>query len=635
MMKQIPAFFLYLLFGLLSISANAQVKFTVSFSPDRIGREDMTTISFSVENGRDIQRIQPASLGEFILVSGPNESSGTNIVNGNYTQFYSIEYIVKPKRTGNITLQPATAIVDGKTYTSNAAVLKVVNEAHLNQPGNSGLNNPFNPFSIFDDPVQEASYGDNTIKNGENPVDKIKKNLFVKLETDRTSCYVGEPIIASYKLYTRLKSESIMSKNPSFNGFSVIDLGQQGSLQPQIGRLNGREYNLYTIRKVQLYPLQPGNLELETAEVENTVEFMRLDKTRRQPVSPDDLFADPNAQGLETHKLALQSNPLTILVKPLPDAGKPDNFKGAVGQFTLEAKLVADHFSTDETGGLVLSLSGKGNLQLVTAPEISWPAGMDGFEPKVTDDLDKTSIPVSGRKLIEYAFTVSKAGNYTIPPIRFSYFDPREAKYRTAETSPLSFTVTPGTGKPKTVLTSNTGSSDDSFLNRFFKNRLRVVSVVAILILIGLIIWLKRDRKKEEQVQEEIAEVLAKEKENEFAAQQSIMEMRDPLTASEAKLNSSTGNEFFLALNQDLKNYLAAKLQIQAEELNRKNITEQLDKKGISNETSLQLQKLIDELEWQLYTPFSENEKRVEWFDRTRGMIQLLETYKGEKTMDN
>ena len=628
MMKLKFTFFVCLLLILLSMKTEAQVKFTAAFSPDRIGRDDVTSLSFSVENAQDIQRIIPPSLSEFIIVGGPNQSNGTNVINGDYKQFYSIEYIIKPRGAGTFTVNSATAIADGKSYTSNRATLKVVKAAHLNRPGSTSSTSQFNPFSLFDEPPQEASYGDNTIKNGENAVDKIKKNLFVKLETDRTSCYVGEPIIASYKLYTRLKSESIMSKNPSFNGFSVIDLGQQGNLQPQIGKLNGREYNVYTIRKVQLYPLRPGNLELETAEVDNTVQFMKVDNIKGRPNSPDDMFSGLGGEGIESHKLAIQSNPLTILVRPLPDAGKPEDFKGAVGDFTLKAGLSASTFSTDESGTLILALGGKGNLQLITAPEISWPAEIDGYDPKLTDDLDKSTVPVSGRKLIEYPFTVSKAGDYTLPSIRFSYFDPGEERYITLETKPLSFTVTPGAGKPKAVLTGNPQPAEQSMLNRFFKNRLRVVSVVAALILIGLIVWLKWDRKKQKQVDAEIEEVTKQVKEAELAEEQSMMEMRDPLAVSETKLNSNNGNEFFIALNQDLKNYIASKLKIPAEELNRKNITEQIDKKGISNETSLQLQKLIDELDWQLYTPFSENEKRVEMFERTREMIQLLETYK-------
>jgi len=626
MMKLRSPLFYFLLMTVLSLQTKGQLKLTAEFSPDRIGKDDVTYLSFNVENAKEIQRLVPPPLTDFIILSGPNEQSGTSVVNGTYTRFYGIQYVVKPRRTGTITLAPAQALADDRPITSNAAVLKVEKASKLAQQQGT---NAFNPFSIFDDPKPEPSYNDNVLKKGEDPTEKIKKNIIVRLETDRNTCYVGEPIVAGYKLYTRLKSESSMIKNPSFNGFSVIDLGQQENLQPRIGKLNGRDYNVYTIRKVQLYPLQPGKLELETAEVENTVHFIRGDQPNRQQAFPEDLFGDMDGLGLdprvyEDHKATLQSNPLSILVKPLPEAGKPADFKGAVGQFTLDARIEKDQFSTDDAGKLKLIISGQGNLQLITAPEISWPPGIDGFDPKPTDDLDKSSVPVSGQKKIEYAFTANAPGKYQLPPVRFAYFDPKSEKYKVLETAGISFTVVPGTGKPRISAAEKTDASKDSMLNRFFRSRLRVVSAVALLIIIGLIIWLKRDRKKETAMKAESATGL-----NEILQTTlPVPEITDPLHQSAALLERESSPGFFAALNKELKQYLATKLAVPAEELSRKAISEQLDKNGINNSTSLQLQQLMDELEWQLYTPVSENEKKKEMFERTREMIAMLETDK-------
>jgi len=620
--RSIRIILLFLL--LLSLQTKGQLRLTAEFSPDRIGKDDVSYLTFSVENANEIQRLVPPSLADFIVVSGPNVQSGTSVVNGAYSQFYSIQYVVKPRRTGTFAIAPAQALADGKALTSNTAVLKVEKASKLaqQQGGNS-----FNPFALFDDPKPESSYNDNVMKKGEDPVEKIKKNIIIRVESDRNTCYVGEPIVASYKLYTRLKSESSMIKNPSFNGFSVIDLGQQDNLQPRIGKLNGREYNVYTIRKVQLYPLQAGKLDLEIAEVENTVHFIRGDQANRQSAFPDDILRDIDGTGLdprafEDHKATLQSNPLSILVKPLPETGRPAGFKGAVGQFSLDARLEKDQFTTDDAGKLKLVISGQGNLQLITAPEISWPEGIEGFDPKPSDDLDKSSVPVSGKKNIEYSFTVGVPGKYQLPAMRFSYFDPKAERYKVLETAPLLFTVVPGTGKPK-ISSAESSSSHDSWLNRFFRSRIRVVSAVAILIVLGLIIWLKRDRKKEKAVNAELETVL-----NELPQKATPEEeMTDPLLWSSSRMEKEDGTGFFVALNQDLKHYLATKFALPAEEISRKAISEQLDKHGVSNATSLQLQQLMDELEWQLYTPFSENEKRRELFERTKEMIGMLETY--------
>ena len=96
--------------------------------------------------------------------------------------------------------------------------------------------------------------------------------MFLRVEVDKQSCFVGEPLVATYKLYTRLKSESNMTKNPSFNGFSVLDLQLPNDMSSTVEKYEGKEYNVYVIRKVQLYPLLAGELELGIAEIENTMQ---------------------------------------------------------------------------------------------------------------------------------------------------------------------------------------------------------------------------------------------------------------------------------------------------------------------------------------------------------------------------
>ncbi|HMD00424.1 MAG TPA: BatD family protein, partial [Ferruginibacter sp.] len=406
--------------------------------------------------------------------------------------------------------------------------------------GGNAFNAPFALVDPFANANRENSYNDYILHKGESPLEKIKNNIIVKLETDKTSCYVGEPVVATYKLYTRLKSESSLSKNPSFNGFSVIDLLAPDDVNYQPGKLNGRSYNVYTLRKAQLYPLQAGTLELEPAEVENNIHFIKAEYLNQGNDPMDGFFRDfapatVPPEGIENQKVTLQSQPLAILVKPLPEADKPANFGGAVGNFQVSASLAKNIFSTDDAGALTVVVSGTGNMQLVTAPDVKWADGIEAFEPKTSDDINKTLVPVSGRKLMEFPFTVSKAGNYTIPSVEFSYFDPKAGKYKTASSGPISFTVTQGTGKPKTVDTSTIVKNEPSALVRFFNNRLRVVSVVAILIVCGLIFWLSRERKKDS-----IAAVIAakeEERKKEEAPVEAIIEnQKNPLQDAETAL---------------------------------------------------------------------------------------------------
>lgn len=621
-----------LLFMIAGYATHAQVRFVATLTPPVIGKDEYTQLKLSVENVNEVRQLSPPDLRNFIIVSGPIQQSGMTDDNGEVKNYFAITFILKPKAAGNFTIGPARASTDAGQLTSNPVKLKVTTQNTGNSASANMFTSPFGSFDPFAEVAPRPTFNDYILRKGENPADKIKRNLFIRLETDKKTAYVGEPVVATYKLYTRLKNESDMIKNPSFNGFSVLDMKQPNDGSYHIEKFEGRDYNVNVLRQVQLYPLLTGELELGTAEIENNVEFIKAAYLNRQGANPDDMFRSfTNAgippEGIDVQKVTLQSQPMSILVKPLPDAGKPADFKGAVGKFTVEAKVEHDHFSTDDDGKFAIIVAGEGNLQMINAPEIAWPQGVDGFEPRATDDLFKGTVPVSGRKIFEFPFTVTKPGTYVIPAVSFSYFDNREAKYKTVQTKPIEIIVTKGSGKPRQVVAQTTEKRSDHFLARFFSNRLRVVSVVAVLIIIGLVVWLKRDTKKEKQALTDAA-VAASTIESEQPVTMILEEQQNPLALSEECLRRNDPALFYKQLNQELKNYLGKKLTLSHEELNRKNIAEQLDAQGISNETSKELQKLLDDIEWQLYTPLTSDEEMKTMYERANSLVQLLNTYR-------
>lgn len=616
-----------LLFLCCGFFATAQVRFSTSIAPSVIGKNEFAQLKLTVENAGEVQQIEPPVLKNFTVVSGPNQESGMSMVNGNVKKYIALSYIIKPNGIGDFIIPAATAKADGAIYKSNAVTIRVTsastgNTLQLNTP-----NNPFAGMGLFDDPMPRKANRDFILKKGEDPRDKINRNMFVTLEVDRKSCYVGEPVVATYKLYTRLKSESNITKNPSFNGFSVIDLQQPDNTNYQVEKREGREYNVYNIRKVQLYPLLPGQLELGTAEIENDVHFIKAEYANQRPDLFDGMMSDFSEamippEAMEDHKVTLQNKPVTILVKPLPEENKPAGFKGAVGHFNIETKVEKNNFTTDDGGKMAVIISGEGNLQMINAPEISWPEGIEGFDPKATDDLYKGTVPVGGRKIFEFPFTVSKPGTYVIPALSFGFFDPKQNAYRSVESKQLQFTVTLGTGKPRNN-EADEPVKEDSLLVSFFKNRLRVVSVVAVLIICGLIFWLKKDVKKEKQVAQEKKEEIA----DEEPVEKIIQAQQNPFAQAAGHLQSEDGKLFYITLNEELKNYVSKKLSIPAEELNRRSITAKMDKVGISHETAIRLYNLIDEIEFQLYTPVVDNEKRKKLYEEANEIVQLLNTY--------
>lgn len=619
---------IYCLLVFASIMSKAQVRFTASASPAKIGKDDYTELQFTVENAKEVQQILPPSLKDFIIISGPNQSSGFSSVNGAVKQYIAVSYTIKPKATGTFIIASAQAKADGINLKSNPVRVEV--SAASAGTGNRGNNSamPFAGFDPFEENRPSIVYSESVLRRGENAIEKIKQNIIVKAIADKTSCYVGEPVVVTYKLYTRLKSESNLTKNPSFNGFSVIDLMQPDNLHYTREQLNGKEFNVYTIRKSQLYPLQSGTLALESAVIDNNVHFIKEAYANKQFNAYGnryDVFSETMLppEAMEDHKVTLESKPISISVKPLPENNKPVNFKGAVGRFEIKSTIENETFTTDDVGKYLVLIEGQGNLQMVNTPDIIWPKELEVFEPKLTEDLNKLNVPVSGKKLIEFPFIITVPGNYTIPAITFDFFDPASGKYRSAVTRPVNFTVKKGTGKALNNPVSE--NSKEKFLNKLFYNRWILVSVIASLIIAGLLYWLFREIKRDKKNVDLSNAVPA------APEPKKIIEIEDAaslLKGTEEYLIQNNSKAFYDSLNSCLKNYLTNWLQLPSESLNKKNIAEQLDRKVVATETAIRFQQLLDEVEWQLYTPIADEDKMPVIFENARELLEVLNSYR-------
>jgi hypothetical protein len=454
--KYVLAFIFIFLFSV----SFAQIKFSASTNDKTIGRNDYLQVQFTVENASNVESIMPPSFKNFAVVSGPNQQSSMSNVNGSIKQSLSLGFVLQPLSAGNFTIGSATLKADGKEYHSNPLSVQVTNSASSNKTG--GSLSPFGNITL-DFPAEPAThqFDDYILQKGENVAQKISKNLFIRIDVSKKSCYVGEPFVATYKLYTRLKSESNVVKAPSFNGFSVSELEMPDNFTLRTEKYNGREYNVYILRRVQLYPLQSGLLSLEPVEVKNRITFLKAEYAgkRKGDIFYDMLrdFADENAPGNATEQqvITVSCDTLKVTVKPLPETNKPESFKGAVGNFKIAASLEKNNITTYDAGALKVIISGAGNIQLINAPNVNWPQGVEGFDSKASENLDKFSVPIKGDKVFVYPFTITNAGEYTIPPINFSYFDIGTQSYKTISTQPLSVHVAKGTGNSQKVVTSN------------------------------------------------------------------------------------------------------------------------------------------------------------------------------------
>lgn len=625
--------------------ANGQVKFTTIASSQEIGRGEYLQVEYVVENAKQIDQLTPPDFPGFHIAQGPIQSSGMSIVNGNMSQYKAISFVLQPARAGKFTIEGATALVDGKNMRSNTVTITVTAgssnpSGNANNGGNnpSGGNSPFggsNPMLPgWPDPSAMGPSDvdrDYILRPGENAKEKVRKNLFLKVQVDKTSCYVGEPIVATYKLYSRLSSESRVTKRPSLNGFSVYDMVDPNSDAASVEKLNGKAFTVHVIRKTQLIPLQAGTIDLDPVEVENTVHFVKGGKqeTRRSGNPLKDLFdqlSDDNAMGPEVEEnVTLDTKPVSITVKPLPEESKPADYNGAVGSFTVRASLANKSIPAGEEATLDLIVKGKGNLPVITAPRVQWPAGTEGFDPTAKEDINKTTVPMSGSKTFSYIFTPDTPGHYTIPAISFPYFDPVTHSYKTAGTEPMDFMVTEAVKRTKSKTPVYARPADTSAMadmKKFVGQHLEWIFTILILSGLAVYLWRQNTRLRKTEQQQKEEQKLAAEKK---AAEDRLIEQQaaraisdypgsvasstapvvviDPLQEARQLFEHNDYQGFYREVNRAIWKAIAKKLDLPASELNKYTIARNLQARGWDVENTLLLENVLNECEMNLYTP--------------------------------
>ena len=321
----------------------------------------------------------------------------------------------------------------------------------------------------------------------------IKKNVFVRVGISKKECFIGEPILVVYKLFTRLRSESRLLKQPEFSGCSVIEM-TTNDLTAEMEIIDGKPYKSYIIRKVQLVPLQEGNLILGTVEVENTISFF---KTMNE--------ANNNVPVL-TKTITLGNTPLVVKVKTLPTEKRPDNFKNTVGSFTISTKVNKITDTVNDNNNLEITIEGKGNFQNLVCPVINWPNDIEYFDSDNSESIDRLNFPVSGRKKFIIPFSCKREGKATIPAMAFSFFDGEVKQYKTVVTDSIDINVLPAAEKIDTFkLQAEVGNGKYIWI------------VLFIAVTVGFILWLSFFKKSSEKeavfsaaIEEESEPIVAK-----------------------------------------------------------------------------------------------------------------------------
>lgn len=408
---------------LYSINTIGQVSFTASLSKNKVGKNEQFTLTYTIND--DAGNFSAPNLSDFTILSGPNSSSSTTIINGKVSKENSYTYYLRAKKIGIFTIGSASALVKGKKIRSNNVTLQVLKSS---------------PKS----------------NNAHSPEAKAKENVFLELELSNHKPYVGEQIVATYKLFfnQEIRSPELI-ENPSFTGFwhEDYELGDNYPIREEVK--NGIKYQVATLKKLVLIPQRTGKLDIASMELDVPVYI---------PTNQRDFFGRRRSRAIN---IICSTGDKSIHVKELPTNGKPSSFQGAVGQFKFTTKLDRDSISTNESASLSLRISGTGNLRMIELPNFDIPRDIESYEPKYKESIQVKKSGLTGYKREESLLIPRNKGSYKIPSLTFSYFDPKKEKYY-EESSPSYFLNVNGETNPtnSTVVINNIEKEDVTFIGK-------------------------------------------------------------------------------------------------------------------------------------------------------------------------
>jgi hypothetical protein len=601
--------------------------------------DETIQIQFMLENGTNISSFTPPNFKDFEVVQGPSQMQGQSIMNGKRSEYIALIYLLQPKHVGSFTIAGAQARVNGNMVKSNPVLIEV-RKGSAPQAQQSPSASPGYPQSRGGGGGQE-DLPEGVLKKGENVNEKLKKNIFLKVDVDKTNLYEGEQLTATYKLYTRLPTNSSVTKVPAFKGFSAKDIELPNPPQATEERVNGLQYKVFTIRKTLLFPLQSGDLELDPVEVDNQVRLVTLVNNKRNngrnrdPL--DDFFNDPAFRDpffddffnrpevtYQDVPYKIQSSPIMIHVKPVPVDDRPASYNGAVGSFNMTAEVDKKQLTTDEALTLKVSISGKGNVNLLNSPKIDVPTGFEKFDPKVTDNIEKNSNPLSGSRTFEYVLMPKEAGDHTIPAVEFSYFDPAAGSFKTIRSE--AFTIHIDQGKQVkeqkqdfSVNKNELVRNNNNILNWKRSHSWFLLSpwfylllLLPILIAAGLLFYKRRKDYKTTN-----AAVLKHRFANKVALKR--------LELAARYLREGKDKAFYEETSRAVWGYLSSKLKIPMSDLSKQLVSDKLGERSINGSNTKDLFELIDNCEVALYAPGQDNRRMQGTYERAVTIITNLE----------
>ena len=613
--------------------------FIVCFAPMTMRSQDDPTLTVSTkkqvvvgerfqvvfEANAEGKNFQAPSFEGFTVVGGPftSTSSSFQMVNGSMSHSVKCTYTfaLQAYQEGTFHIGSASLTVKGNKISSAPFDIKVLpDDGSHAVPSGGG-----------------SSSGQGQSQQNTNDPQVSGKDLFIRVIPSKKSAYVGEQVVLTYKLYTKVPVSSLsVERMPSYAGFWTKDITDNngGSLRQTSEYINGIEYTAAEIQKIVVVPQRSGTLPIDPMIIE-CIAQIRTESNRQRSMDPfEAFFNDPFFnRNIANVKKELTSQTLNLEVKSLPENGKPASFAGAVGNFNFKSDIDKTELNTNEAFTLTLTVSGTGNVELLQMPEPVFPPDFEVYDPKITMNVNNNANGLSGTKKAEYLVIPRRAGSFTVPAVEFSYFDPSKGAYQTLSSQPYEIKVEKGKGGDEGssggIYASNqegikylgsdirhimTGNAHLKPMHTVFFGS--AAYFVALLVLLLLFVILLFVLKKREQMSKDTA-ANRNRKADKVA--------RGRLKSAAQFLKAKDQDKFYVEMSQALWGYIADKLGIERSKLSMDTVNETMKAKNVPDELTQQFIDTLNSCEFARFAPGSAEAKMDDLYQRGIDVISKAE----------
>lgn len=596
-MKKAFITYILLLASVVCFAAASEFTVKVSSSTVEVGQRFQITFTINARGGN----FSPPSFENFRVVSGPNQSQSMQYINGNMSQSTSISYILVAQEKGNYTIGPASISSDGTTKETEPVEIKVVDQ---------------NPNG--------AAAQRNKNEQRKTEAKQLKEYVFVKATVDKTKAYVGEKVAVTYKLYSRLNLSGLDLESPTrFNGFWTQDLQTLYGRNIQKTRENyqGQVYDVVELQQTLLYPQRSGELTIDALSILAKVQIPRRARTYMEQFW---------GGGYDLKEVIATSKPIKLEVIPLPNAGKPANFSGAVGKFNMKMSANKDSLTANESANIKIEIKGNGNLPLINAPNLNFPADFEVYDPETKNNFKTGYNGSTGSKTFDYLVIPRHSGEFDLDAYAFSYFDVNEKRYKTITADPIHFMVEKGDEEENVTFVGRRKEdievlgTDIRFIhinnlalyktNDYFFGSSLFYLIIAAIALFAILIVLIAKRNKS---------ILSDKSGLRKSRASKIAKKR--LAKAKKLLDTKENAKFYEEISTALFGYFADKFNLEVAEISQERILDLLAENGSSDDDKQNVKTILDETEMARFAPKSGINPSI-LYDKASSLIQNLES---------